>query len=332
MDNSNYNPEVFNEFVEVVKSHIKDKIDAMPAPVFARLMYEMKVFKHGGCSDLLHAYRRVESIRKAGYHVGPGRNAMACSLVHFFIGLTEIDPIRYGLYFERFYNPILQEKGRKPTYEFDTDMPSELLGEIILKERSKYDYEELIFYHPDMLARLNQIIPKGFSIPENDPGTLSLFSKGDTEDIFLFGNLQMRGYLQELQPSGMEDLSALYALSRPESDHLIRPFIDAKNKGFRRTGDKVYDEILEPTYGVIVYQEQLLSIFHKVFGLNRSESEMLRRKIRKNEPVEKKYRQWITDDIRKACKTAFLKAHSISYTTIAYRLAYGKMHYPELWK
>lgn len=129
----------------------------------------------------------------------------------------------------------------------------------------------------------------------NDKKMLDLFQAGDTLASFQFDSRGMRTLLKNMKPDGFEDIIAAAALYRPGplSSGLVQVFCDKKNNKYVETKEdkenqkftKLFDPFLENTYGVIVYQEQLMYIFHKVFGLNLSDSDLLRRAVDQKDPA-----------------------------------------------
>src|SRR5690606_29217548 len=114
-------------------------------------------------------------------------------------------------------------------------------------------------------------------IPLDDEKTFQLFSKGQTTGVFQFASAPMKEYLKKLKPTSISDLSAMNALYRPGPMAFIDDFIDRK---FGRSDVAYIHPVLEPifkeTYGVIVYQEQVIQIANKVAGMSLAEADILR--------------------------------------------------------
>jgi DNA polymerase III subunit alpha len=185
------------------------------------------------------------------------------------------------------------------------------------------------------------------TIPLNDEKTYALFSKGQTTGVFQFESPPMREYLKKLQPNSLNDLAAMNALYRPGPMEFIDDFIERK---FGRKQVKYLHSILEPilkeTYGVIVYQEQVIQIANKVGGMSLAEADILRRAMGKKDllameeqkikflqgAVQKEIPQRIAkeifDAIFKFANYGFNKSHAVAYSYIAYQTAYLKAHYP----
>jgi len=184
-------------------------------------------------------------------------------------------------------------------------------------------------------------------IPMDDAKTFELLSSGETAGVFQLEGAGMRRYIKELKPTSFSDISAMIALYRPGPMEHIPTFIKAKH-GIEpiRYPHPALSSLLEETYGVIVYQEQVLFIVQTLAGYSLGEADIFRKAMGKKIPeVMKKERR---NFIAKAKKNgfsaevaaevfaliepfagyAFNKAHSVSYTLIAYQTAYLKANYP----
>ncbi|OGU54646.1 MAG: DNA polymerase III subunit alpha [Ignavibacteria bacterium RBG_13_36_8] len=186
------------------------------------------------------------------------------------------------------------------------------------------------------------------NIPLDDKKTYELFSKGQTTGIFQFESPPMREYLKKLKPSSIKDLAAMNALYRPGPMQFIDDFIACKHG---RKSIKYQHPILEPilreTYGIIVYQEQVIQIANKVAGMSLAEADSLRRAMGKKDKVAmdrerkkfiegaiknnltKKIAEDIYDAILKFADYGFNKSHAVAYSIVAYQTAYLKSHYLE---
>ncbi len=183
----------------------------------------------------------------------------------------------------------------------------------------------------------------------DDPETYKLFSRGDTTAIFQFESHGMRDILRRYQPTRLEDLTALNALYRPGpiQGGMIDDFINRKQGKTHAAYDlPVLKEILDETYGVIVYQEQVMHIANRLAGFTLGESDILRRAMgkkkreemaaqrqkflngcRANKIPEKKAER-IFDLMAEFAGYGFPKAHACAYALLAYQTAYLKTHYP----
>ncbi len=192
-----------------------------------------------------------------------------------------------------------------------------------------------------------KIVPE--DLPLDDAATYDVFSRGFTSGVFQFESPGMRDILRRSQPNRLEDLTALNALYRPGpiQGGMIDDFID------RKLGRKAvaYDlpelkEILEETYGVIVYQEQVMQISNRLAGYSLGEADLLRRAMGKKKAEEmaahrerfikgamergfaQRKVEKIFDLMEQFAGYGFNKSHSAAYAFLAYVTAYLKAHYP----
>ena len=185
-------------------------------------------------------------------------------------------------------------------------------------------------------------------IPMDDPQTYQgIFSKGYTSGVFQFESPGMRDILRRYQPDRVEDLIALNALYRPGPMGMIDDFIDRKHG----RKEVVYDlpelkELLEETYGVMVYQEQVMQISNKIAGYSLGDADLLRRAMGKKKVEEmqkqretflagaaerkhpRKKAEKVFDLMEKFAGYGFNKSHSAAYAYLAFVTAYLKAHYP----
>ena len=186
------------------------------------------------------------------------------------------------------------------------------------------------------------------TIPLDDPKTFELLQRGDTTGVFQFESSGMRRYMKDLKPTELEDLIALVALFRPGPMELIPSYIKRKHGKEKITYlHPVMEEALKTTYGIIVYQEQVMDLATKLAGLTRGEGYLLIKSVAKkiktllNEQKEKfiagahknkiseKTAERAWELIEPFARYGFNKAHSASYAMTAYRTAYLKANYPE---
>lgn len=185
------------------------------------------------------------------------------------------------------------------------------------------------------------------TIPIDDKKTFKLLQAGDTMGVFQLESAGMRRVAKNLQPDQFSDITALVALYRPGPMDLIPKFIEGKH-----APDKIVylhpdlKPILGPTYGVLVYQEQVLQIANVMAGYSLGEADILRRAIGKKKKslldenrdrfikqaitkgYEKKVLEEIWGFIEAFANYGFNKAHAASYAMIAYQTAYLKANYP----
>ena len=187
------------------------------------------------------------------------------------------------------------------------------------------------------------------TLPLDDAPTYELFARGDTTAIFQFESHGMRDILRRYQPTRLEDLTALNALYRPGpiQGGMIDDFIDRKHGKKKVTYDlPELKDILEETYGVILYQEQVMQIANRLAGFSLGEADILRRAMGKKKPEEMaaqrekflagcaarkvppKKAEKIFDLMAEFAGYGFNKSHSCAYALLAYQTAYLKTHYP----
>ncbi|MBM4404919.1 MAG: DNA polymerase III subunit alpha [Chloroflexi bacterium] len=184
-------------------------------------------------------------------------------------------------------------------------------------------------------------------IPLDDKKTFSLLSSGETTGIFQLESTGMRRYIKELRPSTLGDLSAMIALYRPGPLEQIPAFIDSKH-GRREVSypHPALKEILDETYGIIVYQDQVLMVLRHFAGYSMGKADIVRKAMgkkiaalmqeQKSDFVKGAMTQGHTAQMAETVWNliepfagyAFNKAHSISYALIAYWTAYFKANYP----
>jgi DNA polymerase-3 subunit alpha len=185
------------------------------------------------------------------------------------------------------------------------------------------------------------------NIPLDDPETFKIFSKAFTSGVFQFESGGMRDILRRYEPDRLSDLIALNALYRPGPMKMIDDFIDRKH-GRKQVAYELpaLKEILEETYGVMIYQEQVMQISNLVAGYSLGDADILRRAMgkKKQEEMDAQRAQFlegaraknipprkaekIFEQMAEFAKYGFPKSHSAAYAYLAYLTAYLKAHYP----
>ncbi len=202
----------------------------------------------------------------------------------------------------------------------------------------------------DTLARIYKVQDKKIDIenlPHNDKKTFELFQRGETTGVFQLESEGMKRYLKQLKPSKFDDIIAMVALYRPGPMALIPEYIQRKhgNKKVQYLHKKL-EPILASTYGLPVYQEQIMQIAQQLAGFSLSEADILRKAIGKKikkllldqkekfiegmerNNIKKEVAQKIWSWIEPAARYSFNKSHATAYATIAYQTAYLKAHFP----
>ncbi len=186
------------------------------------------------------------------------------------------------------------------------------------------------------------------NIDLSDKRVYDLFAFGKTEGIFQFETPLMKNLVMKLKPNSFDDLVACLALARPGAIDEADEYIARKNK-IKPVWylHKDLEPILKSTYGIILYQEQIIAILGKIGGFSYAEADIIRRAISKkkedimqiekdkfiNGAIKNGYSKEVAtkiyDLIVKFASYGFNKAHSVSYALISYQMAYLKVNYPE---
>lgn len=444
-----------------------------------RLSYELSVIESMGFSDyFLIVWDFIRFAHEMGIAVGPGRGSSAGSLVAYVLKITDVDPIRYKLLFERFLNP---ERVSMP--DIDIDFSDERRDEVIAYVVDKYGAERvaqiitfgtmaakgairdvgrvlnLPYHEVDRVAKLipfqlgitlveaiaaspelqalskshaktaellqiamkvegmprhasthaagvvisNEPLtryvplqegtektpltqyamehlesigllkmdflglrtlsiiertqgsiersygkPLNFKqIPDNDPLTYEMLSRGDVTGVFQMESQGVRRVLKDLKPTEFEDIISVLALYRPGPMEFIPKYIQGKHKQIEI--DYPHESlipILQTTYGIIVYQEQIMQIASKMAGFSLGESDVLRRAVskKKREVLDQQRAHFVAgslqegyleedahkvyDMIVRFADYGFPRAHATAYGVLAFQTAYLRAHYP----
>lgn len=202
----------------------------------------------------------------------------------------------------------------------------------------------------DTLSRIYVIYKENLNIenlPSEDKKTFKLLQSGNTVGVFQLESEGMRRYLKQLKPTGFEDIIAMVALYRPGPMQLIPDYISRKNK--KQQVEYFHPKlkpILEKTYGIPVYQEQIMQIAKDMAGFTLAEADVLRKAIgkkikkllmsqkekfikgMKNNNISESISQQIWYWIEPFASYSFNRSHAAAYATIAYQTAYLKTHFP----
>lgn len=184
-------------------------------------------------------------------------------------------------------------------------------------------------------------------ISVDDEKTFTLYQEGRTTDTFMLSSPSMQNHLRELRPTVFGDLVAMNALYRPGAMDSIPSFIARKNGYEEITYDlPIMEKYLSETYGIVVYQEQIMKLASEIAGFTQDQSDTLRQALGKRQldvvdmmkpmfieggekngydtkTLEKIWRDW-----KKIAPYTFCKAHAVSYTWLSYQTVYLKAHYP----
>ncbi len=186
------------------------------------------------------------------------------------------------------------------------------------------------------------------TIPEQDPATFAMMSEGETTGVFQFESAGMRRYLKELRPTEFEDLVAMNALYRPGPMEYIPTYIEGKHDPTTVTYmHPDLEPILAKTYGIAVYQEQVLKIAQVFAGFSLGQADILRKAIGKKiaEILQQQRAKFIDGAVAKGYEESlavslfddivipfsgygFNRSHAVCYARIAYETAYLRANYP----
>ena len=184
-------------------------------------------------------------------------------------------------------------------------------------------------------------------IPLDDKKTYELFANGNLDGVFQFESQGMKKFIMELKPSNISDLIDAVALFRPGPMENIDTYVKRRHKKEKITYiNEDLKDILSSTYGIIIYQEQIMQIARKMAGFSYAKADELRRAMSKkkedlllsykeefiiggmNKGYDKETLDKVYNLILKFANYGFNKAHSVSYAIIGYKIAYLKVHYP----
>jgi DNA polymerase-3 subunit alpha len=184
-------------------------------------------------------------------------------------------------------------------------------------------------------------------IPLDDARTYELFQRGDTVAVFQFESSGMREYLRRLRPTNIDDLIAMNALYRPGPMDLIPTYIDRKHGREPVTfPHPLLEDLLRPTYGIPVYQEQVMQMAQAMGGYTLGGADLLRRAMGKKDVekmkkerakfvkgaaqknVDAKKAEEVFDLMEKFAGYGFNRSHAAAYSLVAYQTAYLKANYP----
>jgi len=431
-----------------------------------RARYELGVIHDLKFDDyFLFIHDIVRFAKTHGIMVGPGRGSVAGSLVAYLLGITEIDPIRFGLYFERFLNKdrvsapdidldfekhkrkyiieylaakwgrervanvatyaVLQNKsvindvgkvlgvdqsvleainalfpfgckniqealktvpeflpyvnrhrrlfevavnlegcirhtgkhaagvivGTEPLHNI---MPIMTDGKAVMTQWDKETLEKLNYLKADILGvkTLDVLHDTLRLVGENaldamrldDPNIINEFTKANSMGVFQFETPGMQKVLAKVKPETFDDIFAINALERPGAKEHIDEFVQARATGQFSCFDERLRDILGPTYGVILYQEQTMRIVQEVAGFSMSEADLVRRGIAKKKGIDelrgkfmdgavsRGYDRGVAEKLFEAMREgndySFNKSHAVAYAYLAFKCMFLKVYYP----
>ena len=220
----------------------------------------------------------------------------------------------------------------------------------------KFDFLDLktLSQMRDICASVKVHYDKDFDIekiPIDDEKTMELFQTGQTDDVFQFSSKGMQKYLQKIHPTCFEDLVILNCMYRPGPMDYIATLIRQKHsKKVIKYMIPCSEKYLHNTYGIIVYQEQIMMLSQLIANFDRSESDLLRKALGKRKMDvlsilkphfieggiknghKKNALEKVWNEMERKGLYAFNKSHAVCYTWLAYQMAYLKANYPEEFK
>ncbi len=199
-----------------------------------------------------------------------------------------------------------------------------------------------------LISKTKGVNLKQDDIPIDDKKTFKILAKGETEDLFQLNGDGMTRFLVELKPTTIHDINAMVALYRPGPIQFIPDYIERKHNPQKISYlDQALEPILKKTYGILVYQDDLLMMAHKLAGYSWGEVDKFRKAVGKKIPEEMamqkekfikgcvQYSNWpekkaaqLWTWIEPFAAYGFNKAHSVSYGRVAYQTAYLKANFP----
>jgi len=373
---------------------------------WSRLNHELRAIKNAGIAEyFLIVADLVDYAREKKIPVGPGRGSAPGSLVAYSLGITKVDPVKWGLIFERFFNLrargmldidldvcqkrrqeivnyLIKKYGKarvaqsKPARVIISDKPltnylpgdKAFLKAPVLAESRREDIEKLGLAIIDLLglkaltqiSKCVKLIKRKRkkeinleAIPLNEEKTYRLLSQGDTNGVFQMEGNQKKKMLKLMKPENLEQLTAVISLYRPEPLEAKVPELYLQRKNSKEKSDyihPVYDELLKDTYGLILYQEQVMWIANKLAGFSMNEADIFRKNLTGGElinmdaPRIKFIKGCLRNQIPEHTaarvfrqidiygRYAFSKSHAICYALLAYQCAWLKANYPEEFK
>jgi DNA polymerase-3 subunit alpha len=252
----------------------------------------------------------------------------------------------------------------KPLVAYVSLAPSQDTGSLAISQYQATDAEKIGLLKIDFLGLSNLryletmkdlLVKKHgthidfLKINLNDPKTMALFARGDTEGIFQFENPAMKRFLQNLKPERFEDIVMSTAIFRPGASAQLANYIKLRHGELQpQYLDPSLKPILESTYGVIIFQEQIMQIVQVYAGFSLAKADLLRRAISKKQSSEfaalkaefiqgalengrdQAQAEAIYDLIERFAQYGFNRSHAFAYAALAVQIAYFKADYPDV--
>lgn len=389
-----------------------------------RLRKEIEVIKKFGFEDYFHTVKKIVDVAsKNDIEIGPGRGSVVGSLLAYRLGITKINPVEFGLLFERFLN-----EGRRDYPDIDIDVEDQQRGRLLellrkefgyvynisafstipekyLKEFGKLsqylsdipvqrtthaagviistqeinvprvpktntlewdmkDLESLGYVKFDILGLktlsvlkelMKEVFPqyssnemyksvKNLEMTDEGKKVFKYISTGFSDNVFQLDSYIGKGVLRDIKPSTFNELALTISLNRPGplKAGIVREIKQMKNKN----KSKYNIDILSETFGIPIYQEQVMKIAMDLVGLTSSQADELRKAIAKKDIsniretyklLEKRLVEEYGSNGTEIARTilalgeyAFNKSHAVAYAHITFLMAYFKTNFPKL--
>lgn len=339
-----------------------------------RVLHELDVIHRLGFThNFLLVADLVETANEAGIRIGPGRGASPGSLVVWALGITGIDPIELKLVFERFLNVeranswclSIDVCARRRSELVEIVGPHRLIAHDLARGGSGFGgelpHEDLertiepllaLTFVQDVVDRVNAQPGQNVDLDAIDPHDAAVFAmiaRGDTAGVFWFDEDEgFAALARRLRPSSLDDLMLVFTLHRPGlmKQGVVDALVDRKH---RETRDAIHPgvaPILADTYGLLVYQEQVIQIAHDVAGYPYTKGDLLRRTLGRKRALEMSDARHrfvasatannidfedahdIFDYLDHMSGLGFSRAHAAAYGWLAYQTAYLKHYFP----
>ena len=271
----------------------------IPAATAQRLEEELSFIERVSASDprldfasyFLIIRDCVKDVGEKGACAGPWRGAASGSAVAYALGITTVDPLKHGLFFERFLG---QSRIALPPVWLDFDAEghetavrhiADRYRECGLETPSRIIFEFHALKPLSVQRKCLRLVAERSGIdidleriPDSDQATMSVFADADTRDIFQFGSPEAMRWLRQIRPSCLADITAIGTLFySPGLAMLFSDIVSRKNgEGPVECGHPLMESVLNETYGAVIYQEQIMSLAQRLAGFTRGESDALR--------------------------------------------------------
>ena len=309
-------------------------IDSMCKLVDSKLSLKENYEQNSKLRELLSRKKELDDVYKISYKFEGLKRHTTIHAAGIIMSATDLDSV------------IPLDKSHRTFYTSGYDMT--YLEEIGLLKMDFLAIKYLTTIHNiiDSINRYEHTSITFDNIPLNDQDAINIFKNGDTVGIFQFESDGMINFLKKLKPNSLDELFAAIALFRPGPMKNIPSYIRRKNNEEKIDYlDDDLKDILKPTYGIMIYQEQIMQIAQKLANYTLGEADILRKAMsKKNRELLLKEEEKFTSRslnngynielikkvyamMLKFAEYGFNKSHSVGYSIVAYKMAYLKAHY-----